>query len=711
MTTRNFRVKNGLSVGDIVIDAANNTLTGLSTSAPSADGDVATKKYVDDQDAAIASDTLTFTNKTFDANGTGNVISNIDIANMTAASIVLESEGIASNDNDTTLPTSAAVLDYVTTALSSLSSNSISQLDTSITVTDSGSNGTITVNADNGAVLSQTSATTTITASGAINLTAGSDVVVPANVGVTFGSGEKIEGDNTDLTVTSGGKINLTAGSDVHVPQNIGIVFDANGSEKIESDDTNLTISSGAQIILAPTTDVKLGNDLGVIFGDAGEKIEGDGTDLTISSSNLLNLSAATDIVIPTNVGLHFTDSAEKIEGDNTDLTVTSGGAINLTAVTDVVVPANVGVTFGTGEKIEGDGTDLTVTSGAKINLTAVSDVHIPVNVGIRLGDGGENIETDNTDLTITSGGKINLATASDVHLANDRGIVFGDAGEKIEGDGSNLIITSSGDCTITATGQTVVTNNLVVSGNLTVSGTETIVDTQNLSVEDAIIALNANVSQSSQMPRFSGLHLHRGTGSDVAEQDIYWVWDDAFADDGTTIHGNAGGAWTALRSTHNEGTETPSSDFNLVDMRANVIHALATSAQYADVAERFEADAPMTAGAVVMVGGNAEITETTSDLSDQVFGVISDQPAYAMNAGAGNSDSHPFVAMTGRTPVRVTGAVTKGQRLVSSSTKGCARAAATGESISPFHVIGRALESSTDAGIKLVNCAVRTNN
>ena len=66
---------------------------------------------------------------------------------------------------------------------------------------------------------------------------------------------------------------------------------------------------------------------------------------------------------------------------------------------------------------------------------------------------------------------------------------------------------------------------------------------------------------------------------------------------------------------------------------------------------------------------------------------------------------------MTGRTPVRVTGAVTKGQRLVSSSVKGTARAVATGESINPFHVIGRALESKTDSGIGLVNCVVRTNN
>jgi len=44
MTTRNFRVNNGLSVGDVVVNASNNKITGLSTSAPSADGDVATKK-------------------------------------------------------------------------------------------------------------------------------------------------------------------------------------------------------------------------------------------------------------------------------------------------------------------------------------------------------------------------------------------------------------------------------------------------------------------------------------------------------------------------------------------------------------------------------------------------------------------------------------------------------------------------------------------
>lgn len=60
-----------------------------------------------------ASSTDTLTNKTFDANGTGNSISNIEVADLAAAAVVIESEGIASNDNDTTIPTSAAVKDYV----------------------------------------------------------------------------------------------------------------------------------------------------------------------------------------------------------------------------------------------------------------------------------------------------------------------------------------------------------------------------------------------------------------------------------------------------------------------------------------------------------------------------------------------------------------------------------------------------------------------
>ena len=244
--------------------------------------------------------------------------------------------------------------------------------------------------------------------------------------------------------------------------------------------------------------------------------------------------------------------------------------------------------------------------------------------------------------------------------------------------------------------------------GDITVDGTNTVLNTTTLSVEDNIIELNRNISSNSGMPNFTGLKVNRGETSVATEQNLYWVWDETFADDGSTTYGNAGGAWTAFKS---GGGDDELSAPTLVDVRANIVHATTTSAMYADLAERYEADCDTEVGDVVRLGGNAEITKCNDELSDAVFGVISESPALLMNAQAGNNDSHPFVAMTGRTPVRVTGVVTKGQRLVTSSVKGCARAVASGESISPFNVIGRALESSTDAGIKLVNCAVRTNN
>jgi|TARA_R100000030_G_scaffold96671_1_gene85044 hypothetical protein len=329
------------------------------------------------------------------------------------------------------------------------------------------------------------------------------------------------------------------------------------------------------------------------------------------------------------------------------------------------------------------------------------------VNNGIEVGDITISASTNK----ITGGST--AAPSADGDFANKKYVddsVAAVSTTAISQLNSNVTVADSGSngtVTIACDGNTEVTvtdAGVRIHGNLTVDGTETIVNTSTLSVEDNIIEVNRNVSAASGMPTISGLKCNRGEGSSATEGDLFWAWDESFADDGTSIHAGAGGAWTAFRSA-NEDNDA------LVDIRANVVHAMSTSAQYADVAERFEADAPMSAGAVVMVGGEAEITETTSDLSDQVFGVISEQPAYAMNAAAGNNESHPFVAMTGRTPVRVTGAVNKGDRLVTSSVKGCARAVATGESITPFNVIGRALESSTDAGIKLVNCAVRTNN
>ena len=139
-----------------------------------------------------------------------------------------------------------------------------------------------------------------------------------------------------------------------------------------------------------------------------------------------------------------------------------------------------------------------------------------------------------------------------------------------------------------------------------------------------------------------------------------------------------------------------------------NTVFATATTALYADVAERFHADETYQPGTVVELGGPNEITISRSELSENVFGVISTRAAYLMNAGAGTDATHPPVAMTGRVPVRVTGTVRKGDRLVSAGS-GLARAAAR-EEITAYNVIGRALQDKVTTEEGTIEAIVTIN-
>ena len=138
------------------------------------------------------------------------------------------------------------------------------------------------------------------------------------------------------------------------------------------------------------------------------------------------------------------------------------------------------------------------------------------------------------------------------------------------------------------------------------------------------------------------------------------------------------------------------------------VISGTQINANYADVAERFAADETYVPGTVVELGGTAEITRSVEELSENVFGVISTRAAYLMNSEAGTDETHPPIAMTGRVPVRVTGMIRKGDRLVSAG-NGLARAAQPGEATA-FNVIGRALEGRTDTSEGIVEAIVTIN-
>lgn len=127
--------------------------------------------------------------------------------------------------------------------------------------------------------------------------------------------------------------------------------------------------------------------------------------------------------------------------------------------------------------------------------------------------------------------------------------------------------------------------------------------------------------------------------------------------------------------------------------------------ATYADLAERFEADEVYEPGTVVELGGLKEVTAVKQELSDDVFGVVSNTAAYLMNAGAGSDETHPPIAVSGRVKVKVRGKVKKNDRLVSAG-NGIARAAKKGEA-NAFNTIGRSLVDKTDESLGEVEAIV----
>jgi len=131
--------------------------------------------------------------------------------------------------------------------------------------------------------------------------------------------------------------------------------------------------------------------------------------------------------------------------------------------------------------------------------------------------------------------------------------------------------------------------------------------------------------------------------------------------------------------------------------LTTGIFSGIATFAQYGDLAEKYLPDADYEVGTVLMIGGDQEVTAAQAGF--RAIGVVSEKPAYLMNS---ELEGGVAVALKGRVPVKVTGAVIKGQRLVASS-NGVAHASFS----SHIDVFAIALETNTDAGVKLIECIV----
>lgn len=288
---------------------------------------------------------------------------------------------------------------------------------------------------------------------------------------------------------------------------------------------------------------------------------------------------------------------------------------------------------------------NMTVTNQITANLAALSYLTVSANANIATANITSATIGTTTTTIITSGSSSTAGTMTGVWTHTGSGTANGINGTSMWVTGGNLVITGSGNIGIRTD------NYYYANGNpISFAGTYT-----NGNVAAYLPTANVNIlSTQIQTPVLT-------TGAN-------------------TTAGTITGNWSL----------TAGSRLN---------------ATYADLAERFASDEAYEPGTVVQLGGDKEITAVQYELSEDVFGVISDTAAYLMNAGAGDDQTHPPVAVSGRVDVKVVGKVTKGQRLVSAG-NGIARAAKQGEA-NAFNTIGRALEDKTTDGEGFVEAIV----
>ena len=375
---------------------------------------------------------------------------------------------------------------------------------------------------------------------------------------------------------------------------------------------------------------------------------------------NGVSLSATGNViggnVVVTGVARSATVSAT---GNITGGNLSTAGAISATGN---ITGGNV-----TGAYIYGDGqylTNITATSNIAATQIANGTSILAVN-----GSGGSFL--------MQVGGVANVAvfTSSGEYIS---GLLDVTGNANVGNLGTAGLITATGNITggnlltagttigsgVTTTGAVSATGN-ITGGNLNTTGSHAI--TGNLSA--------GNISTPGQVSATGNI-----TGGNITTSGAV-----------TGGSGNFGTSTVSLGNIVNNNSNGVG-NIGSTSSYFNQVFATATTALYADLAEYYLADADYAPGTVVKFGGTAELTVADQDLDPMIAGVVSTNPAYAMNSGL-VGDHVIAVALMGRTPCLVKGPVRRGQMMVSAG-DGYARA-----ELNPVMgtVIGKSLEDFDD--------------
>lgn len=442
----------------------------------------------------------------------------------------------------------------------------------------------------------------------------------------------------------------------------------------------NYKYANGAPFTTENPTGITNGNSNISVLANANITFSAVGIGNVLVISNLgANIAGTANITGATALGSSLTVSGVTNLGPVGNVTITGGSSGQY-----LQTNGSGGLSWQSlsSSSISNGTSNVSVVSSANVNISSAGNANVLVVTGTGANIAGTANVTGATalgsTLSVTGNANVgNLGTAGQIISTLATGTAPFTVSSTTQV--ANLNVAAAGSATTAATVTT------AAQPNITSTGTLTGLAVTQASITAAAPVVNVNTTWNNVSVTFTGI-LSNVTDTASAATSLlrdYQVGGvSKFKIDKT-------GLTTVANSVIPNANGTIS--LGLTGSRWSTIYGLATSAQYADLAERYLADADYPVGTVLKIGGDAEITIAEQGNSG-VVGTVSDKPGFLMNDTL-EGEHVTSVAYIGRVPCRVNGEINRGDLLVVGSTPGVATAVQAQDLI-PGTLVGKALQA-----------------